>query len=110
LAKDILAALASFCTRLCRRCLLASSDIAAQASCLIRSVSYVKPSAVIGVTGVSSTLSGEDVAAILSLGLLYSVGGLGILRSTLAGLKGNSPAAAYPARMFRLVIDLSLAG
>jgi hypothetical protein len=77
---------------------------------LIRSVSYVKPSAVIGVTGVSGTLSGEEVTAILALGLLCSVGGLGILRSTLAGLKGNSLAVAYSARMFRLVIALSLAG
>jgi hypothetical protein len=76
---------------------------------LIRSVSHVKPSAVIGVTGVSGTLSGEKVTAILAPGLLCSVGSLGILRSTLTGLKGNSLVAAYPARMFRLVIALSLA-
>jgi hypothetical protein len=89
--------LASFRTRLCRRCLLALSDTGALASCLIRLVSNVKPSAVTGVTGVSGTLLGEDVTATSALGFLCSVGGLGILRSTLAGLKGNSLAAAYPA-------------
>jgi hypothetical protein len=104
-----LAALTSFCTRLYRRCLLPSLDTAALASCLIRLVSDVKLSAVTGVTGVSRTLLREDVTAILAPELLCSVGSLSILQSTLAGLKGNSLVAAYPARMFCLVIALSLA-
>jgi hypothetical protein len=76
---------------------------------LIRLVSNVKLSAVTGVTGVSGTLLEEDVTAILALGLLYSIGSLSILQSTLARLKGNSLAAAYSTRMFCLVIALSLA-
>jgi hypothetical protein len=85
------------------------SDIGALASYLIRLVSDVKPSAVTGVTGVSGTLSGEDVTATSALGPLCSVDGLSILRSTLTRLKGNSLVAAYPARIFCLVIALSLA-
>jgi hypothetical protein len=104
-----LAALASFCTRLCKRYLLALSDGAAQASCLIKSVSQVKPSAVIGVTGVSGTSLEVAVAATSALVLSCSAGGFGISQSTLSGLKGNNPAASHPAKMFLLVIAFSLA-
>jgi hypothetical protein len=113
LAKEILAALSSFPTRLCRRCLPALSNLAAQISCLIRPCSDIKASTVIGVTGVAGvdrTLFCKDVAATVAVELLCSVGGFGMLRNTLSGFKGNNLAAAYLARMFLLVIALSLAG
>jgi hypothetical protein len=61
------------------------------------------------ITGVSGTSSGENDATTSPLELPYFVCGLSILRSTLAMIKEDSPAAAYPARMFLLVIALSLA-
>jgi hypothetical protein len=111
LATDILAALTSFCTRLSRRCLLASSG--APASRLIRSCNTVKPSAVTGVTGVagvSGTSLWEEDPTSLATEMTRSAGGFGVLRSTLSGLKGIKPVAAHPAMMFLLVSAFSLAG
>jgi hypothetical protein len=70
LAKHILAALASFCTHICRGFLHDLSHAAARASSVIRLCSDVKASTVTGVagvTGVSETLFSVDVAAILAL-------------------------------------------
>jgi hypothetical protein len=93
--------------------LVASSDAAAQASCLIRSCNDVRASTVTGVTGVTGvdgTSFREDIAAMSAPELVCSAGGFGMSRSTLSGLKGNNPAAAHPARMVLAVIALSLAG
>lgn len=76
----------------------------------MRLCSDVKASGVTGVMGVSGTSFCKGVAAIAAVELLCPVDGFNMLRNTLSGLKGNSPAAAYPARMFLLVIALSLAG
>jgi hypothetical protein len=111
LAKDSLAALASFCTHRCRRCLLALLD--AQASYLIRLCNDVRASiitGVIGVIGVSGTSLRDGGSTASTFEPLSSAGGFGISRSTLSRLKGNNPAAAQPATMFLLVRALSLAG
>jgi hypothetical protein len=66
----ILAALTSFCTRVCRGYPHASSHAATQASSLIRSCSAVKSASVTGatrITGVSGTLSWVNVAATSAL-------------------------------------------
>ena len=107
MAKDIWVALASFCTCLCRRCLL-SSSISAQVSCLIRLCNDLTASVVTGVIGVCSTSScGQDLT---SFGTVSSAGAFNIFRSTLSGLNGNNPLAAHPAVIFLLVNALSLAG
>ena len=109
MAKDIRAALASFCTCLCRRCLLSSSS--AKASYLIRLCNNVRASVVTGVTGVYGTSScGQDPTTLSAFGTVSSAGGFNVSLSTLSGLNGNKPVAAHPAVMFLLVNALSLAG
>jgi hypothetical protein len=80
LATDILAALTSFCTRLSRRCLPASSG--AQTSRLIRLCNNNKPSAVTSITGVigvsSTSLEEEDPTTLVAIGTTGSAGGFGV--------------------------------
>jgi hypothetical protein len=110
LAKDIWVALASFCTCLCRRCLLISSSI--QVSCLIRLCNDVSAFAVAGVVGVLGVCSAsscrQDPTASSAFGRV--IGGFGVSLSTLSRLNGNKLVVAYLVVMFLLVNAFSLAG
>lgn len=112
MAKDLWAALASFCRCLFRRCLLSSLSV--QASYSMRLCNDVRVSVVNGVTDVldvcNTSSCGKDLTAILAFVIIYSAGGFGVYRSTFSGLNGNRPFAAHSAVTFLLVNALSLAG
>lgn len=65
---------------------------------------------VTGVIGVCRLCSSGQGTTLLGLGTVSCAGGLGVCQSTLSGLNGNNPVAAYPAKIFLLLIALSLAG
>jgi hypothetical protein len=69
------------------------------------SSSDVRASADTGVAGVCGTRSCVEEPTLTSfmLGAFSSKRGFGISQSTLSGSKGNKPALAHPARMFREV-------
>lgn len=107
-AKNIWAALTSFCTCLCRRCILVSLSV--WASCSIRLCSDVRAYADTGVTGVCTWICGQSTNLdLISFWNDWSSEGLRCSSEYSVLVKRNELLSAYAAVIFLFVNALALA-